>query len=58
MMSDEIRKVIEQWREDAKQASALAKTSGEQGAERMKEYHSGRAAAYKQAILDLERAVQ
>jgi hypothetical protein len=57
-MSEEIRKVIEQWREDAKLSSALAKTSGEQGAERMKEWHSGRASAYKQAILDLERAIQ
>jgi hypothetical protein len=36
----------------------LAKASGDDGAVRMKEYHSGRAAAYKQAILDLERATQ
>jgi hypothetical protein len=57
-MHEEIRKVLEQWRDDARQAIELAKASGDDGAVRMKEYHSGRAAAYKQAILDLERATQ
>jgi hypothetical protein len=57
-MNDAIRKVIEQWREDAKTASGLAKECADNDALRMKEYHSGRANAYKQAILDLERAIQ